>query len=113
MSVSLYYTAKRDTHLSKQEKSICNTIIDTYISKYSLGEMYEPFCVYDNSNSTGGKVIFEGATKLPLDEGEEHFAEVFDYWAECLQEIVTLLKGAEWYIHIDDADITEQFDFPG
>ena len=45
MSVSLYYTAKRDTHLSKQEKSICNTIIDTYISKYSLGEMYEPFCV--------------------------------------------------------------------
>ena len=51
--------------------------------------------------------------KLPLDEGEEHFAEVLDYWAECLQEIVTLLKGAEWYIHIDDADITEQFDFPG
>ena len=93
MSVSLYYTAKRDTHLSKQEKSICNTIIDTYISKYSLGEMYEPFCVYDNSNSTGGKVIFEGATKLPLDEGE-----VLDYWAECLQEIVTLLKGAEWCI---------------
>ena len=113
MSVSLYYTAKRDTHLSKQEKSICNTIIDTNISKYSLGEMYEPICVYDNSNSTGGKVIFEGATKLPLDEGEEHFAEVLDYWAECLQEIVTLLKGAEWYIHIDDADITEQFDFPG
>ena len=51
MSVSLYYTAKRDTHLSKQEKSICNTIIDTYISKYSLGEMYEPFCVYDNSGA--------------------------------------------------------------
>ncbi|MFR8118602.1 MAG: hypothetical protein ACLU70_06350 [Lachnospira sp.] len=64
MSVSLYYTAKRDTHLSKQEKSICNTIIDTYISKYSLGEMYEPFCVYDNSNSTGGKVIFEGSHQI-------------------------------------------------
>ena len=112
MSVSLYYIAKRDTHLSKQEKSICNTIIDTYISKYSLGEMYEPFCAYDNSSPTEENVIFEGATKLPIDEGEEHFVEVLDYWAECLQEIVILLKGAEWYIHIDDTDITEQFDFP-
>lgn len=70
MSVSLYYIAKRDTHLSKQEKSICNTIIDTYISKYSLGEMYEPFCAYDNSSPTEENVIFEGATKLPIDEGE-------------------------------------------
>ena len=52
MSVSLYYIAKRDTPLSEQEKFICNTIIGTYISKYSLGEMYEPFCVYDNSNPT-------------------------------------------------------------
>ena len=112
MSVSLYYIAKRDTPLSEQEKSICNTIIDTYISKYSLGEMYEPFCVYDNSNSTKENVIFEGSTKLPLDEGEEHFAEVFDYWGECLQEIITLLKGVEWYIHLDDTEITEQFDFP-
>ena len=43
MSVSLYYIAKRDTHLSKQEKSICNTIIDTYISKYSLGEIIYVF----------------------------------------------------------------------
>ena len=71
----------------------CNTIIDTYISKYSFGEMYEPFCVYDNSNPTEENVSFEGATKLPLDEGEEHCAEVFDYWGECLQEIVTILMG--------------------
>ena len=77
-----------------------------------LGEMYEPFCAYDNSSPTEENVIFEGATKLPIDEGEEHFVEVLDYWAECLQEIVILLKGAEWYIHIDDTDITEQFDFP-
>lgn len=53
--------------------------------------MYEPFCVYDNSNPTEENVSFEGATKLPLDEGEEHCAEVFDYWGECLQEIVTIL----------------------
>jgi len=49
--------------------------------------------VYDNSNPTEENVSFEGATKLPLDEGEEHCAEVFDYWGECLQEIVTILMG--------------------
>ncbi|WP_074664482.1 hypothetical protein [Enterocloster clostridioformis] len=72
--------------------------------------MYEPFCVYDNSNPTEENVSFEGATKLPLDEGEEHCAEVFDYWGECLQEIVTILMGGG---HLDDTDITAQFDFPG
>lgn len=49
--------------------------------------------MYDNSNPTEENVSFEGATKLPLDEGEEHCAEVFDYWGECLQEIVTILMG--------------------
>ena len=73
--------------------------------------MYEPFCVYDNSNPTEENVSFEGATKLPLDEGEEHCAEVFDYWGECLQEIVTILMGGGE--HLDDTDITAQFDFPG
>lgn len=66
MSVSLYYIAKRNTHLSKQEKSICNTIIDTYISKYSLGEMYEPFCAYDNSSPTEENVILRELPNYPL-----------------------------------------------
>ena len=67
--------------------------------------------MYDNSNPTEENVSFEGATKLPLDECEEHCAEVFDYWGECLQEIVTILMGGG--AHLDDTDITAQFDFPG
>lgn len=67
--------------------------------------------MYDNSNPTEENVSFEGATKLPLDEGEEHCAEVFDYWGEYLQEIVTILMGGG--SHLDDTDITAQFDFPG
>ena len=69
--------------------------------------------MYDNSNPTEENVSFEGATKLPLDEGEEHCAEVFDYWGECLQEIVTILMGGWVVTHLDDTDITAQFDFPG
>lgn len=110
MSSSLYYTAKRSDPLSEQEKTECDAIIDRYISEYSLGELYEPFCVYDMSTPTEETIIFEGSTKLPLDEGEEHSVEVLNYWAKCLQEIVTLLIGAEWHIHLDDFDLTEQFD---
>ena len=69
--------------------------------------------MYDNSNPTEENVSFEGATKLPLDEGEEHCAEVFDYWGECLQEIVTILMGGWVGTHLDDTDITAQFYFTG
>lgn len=109
MSVSLYYTAKRENPISEAEKAACLKTADRYIEEYLLGDMYEPFCIYDFDNDSFEKnVIFDGATKLPLDEGEEHFAEVLDYWTDCLREIIKILSGAEWNIHIDDVDITSQ-----
>lgn len=111
MSVSLYYTARRQQPLSGQERGACGEIVERYIAGYPLGELYESFCVYDADELTEGDVIFEGATKLPLDEGEEHFAGVLDYWMDCLQEIIDCLAGAQWDIHIDDADITSHFTY--
>ncbi len=34
MSVSLYYTAKREYPLSEQEKASCQKIVDEYIEEY-------------------------------------------------------------------------------
>jgi len=112
MSVSLYYTAKREYPISEQEEEACRKIVEQYIAEYSLGEMYEGFCVYDLSRPSEVNVIFQGATKLPLDEGENHLVEVLDYWADCLQEIINLLPHAQWHIHVDDADVTSHFDYP-
>ncbi len=112
ISVSLYYTAKREHPISEQEKDAYQKIVDRYITEYPLGDIYECFCVYDMENDAGENVIFEGSTKLPLDEGEEHCFQVLGYWADCLQEIIDLLPGAQWNIHVDDTDITPQFDFP-
>ncbi len=112
MSVSLYYTAKREYPITKQEQEACLKTAEHYIDEYSLGDMYEGFCIYDNDEASEQNVIFEGATKLPLDEGEEHFGEVLDYWADCLQEIIEILPDAQWDIHIDDADITSHFQYP-
>lgn len=112
MSVSLYYTAKRNYSISEQEKDAYQKIVDHYIVEYPLGDIYESFCVYDLEEDAEENVIFEGSTKLPLDEGEDHCTQVLIYWADCLQEIIDLLPDAQWYIHVDDADITPRFDYP-
>jgi len=112
MSVSLYYTAKREQPISKQEQEACQKVVERYIAEYSLGDMYEGFCVYDLDRPLETDVIFDGSTKLPLDEGEEHLMKVLDYWADCLQEIINILLGAQWHIHVDDTDVTAQFDYP-
>lgn len=112
MSVSLYYTAKRERPISKQEQEACEKIAERYIADYPLGDIYEGFCIYDFAELSEGNVIFEGATKLPLDEGMDHTLEVLRYWADCLQEIINLLPHAQWHINVDDADITSKFDYP-
>jgi len=112
MSVSLYYTAKRERPISKQEQELCQKIAERYITEYPLGDMYESFCIYDFTEPSGENIIFEGSTKLPLDEGEGHTLQVLDYWADCLQKIIDILPNAQWDIHIDDADITSNFDYP-
>ena len=111
MSVSLYYTAKRDYPITEQEQNNCQKIADQYIAEYPLGDMYESFCIYDLNDETEENVIFEGATKLPLDEDDEQSVKVLDYWADCLQKIIDLLPDVQWYIHIDDADITSCFEY--
>lgn len=112
MSVSLYYTAKRERPISKQEREACKKIAERYIADYPLGDIYEGFCIYDFAELSEGNVIFEGATKLPLDEGMDHTLEVLNYWADCLQEIINILPHAQWHINVDDADITSKFDYP-
>ncbi|MDE7244949.1 MAG: hypothetical protein K2O18_13385 [Oscillospiraceae bacterium] len=84
--------------------------MERYNTEYPLGDMYESFCVYDLDGAE--HVIFEGATKLPIGEGTDHFTEVYDYWADCLQEIIDLLSDASWYINVDDADVTPYFNCP-
>ena len=113
MSMSLYYTAKREYPISAQERDACRKVVKRYIAEYPFGDMHEGFCVYDLNTAAGEKkVIFEGATKLPAGKGKKHFVKVHDYWTDCLQEIINLLPDAQWYIHIDDVDVTPYFSYP-
>lgn len=110
MSVSLYYTAKRDQPMSEQERETCRNVVERYTADYSFGDIGEGFCVYDPHEGSDKTVIFEGAAKLPVNKGKARFIKVHDYWSDCLQEIIDLLPGAHWHISIDDTDVTPYFD---
>ena len=111
MSVSLYYTARRDYPISEQEQEACQKIVEHYTAEYPFKNMDEGFCIYDWNAISEENVIFEGATKLPVNKGKARFIKVHDYWSDCLQEIIYLLPDAQWDIHIDDTDVTQYFDY--
>lgn len=107
MSVSLYYTAKRSQPLTMQEQIHCNDIANRYDREYPFGELYEGFCIYDSQtlqDENENDIILDGSTKLPPDENIEIFLDIVSWWLKCLEELVDVLEGAEWNVHLDDMD---------
>lgn len=108
MSVSLYYTAKRDYPMTEQEQTACEKIAERYDTEYPFGELWEGFCIYDLQKSPyvgEENVIFAGATALPPSDDEEDVYRVLDWWMQCLLEIADVLQGVTWNVHLDDASI--------
>lgn len=107
MSVSLYYTATREQPITQQEQNRCNEIADYYDKQYPYGELYEGFYIYDLGKSKSGNpdnIILDGSTKLPSNDDEELCMNVLQYWLKCLEEIVGVLTGAQWHVHLDDLE---------
>ena len=103
MSVSLYYTARRPQPITLQEQNRCDEIAKCYDEQYPFGELYEGFCIYDLKNFRDeNDIILDGSTKLPSDVDEELCLNILDWWLKCLQEIVDVLIGAQWNVHLDD-----------
>jgi hypothetical protein len=119
MSISIYYTARRDFPLSAQEQIAIQDICASYsiraqVDRYSethLGHNGEDFCVYDASAPNEPGIIFDGATKLP-DNSEDAFWELIQRWCQLLRKVRIAVTGAEWHVHIDDHDIMWDEHFP-
>lgn len=120
MSVSIYYTAKRQHHLSAEEKAAIEQIVTSRdvideLEKYlqtGSGYNWETFCIYDVDSKSD--VIFEGATKLP-NNTEDAVLVGLEHWLSTLSLIRRVLSNSEWHVHIDDIDIpwnraTQSFD---
>lgn len=112
MSVSIYYSASRPKSLSPAEWSS----IEAAVAQYPLSELLqdigiaegefdgEDFCVYLQDGDTEPDIVFEGATKLPL-ESEEIIWTAVRHCCRLLSEVRRVIPDAEWHVHVDDCEI--------
>ncbi|MBQ6888880.1 MAG: hypothetical protein IJN54_15370 [Lachnospiraceae bacterium] len=101
MGMSIYYEAKRETEITKEESKLCWDVIHEYCSNYPFEEKYEDFGVFDVDKDSD--IIFMGATKLPMDDAELMYS-VANYWLKCLTEITHILKGCHWSASFEGVD---------
>lgn len=112
MGISIYYAAHRAKPLTPHENEQIVAVIDAYSIEDKRREAdrtgqvwsWEDFCVYPLGSSDEPDVIFEGATKLPL-ESEIEFWASLQYWCQLLSEIRRVLSNAAWTVHVDDYPI--------
>ena len=110
MGISIYYAAKRQHHLSNEEKSAIEQIVsdsdvmaelDNYLQT-GLGYNWETFTIYEPDFTSD--TIFDGATKLP-DNSEDAILTGLEHWLNTLSLIRHIIPDAAWHVHLDDTDI--------
>ena len=109
MGISIYYQAKRANAMTESEKDAIDQLCAKYAIEERLKEYFESgkglnwesFTVF---RSTGGQVIFEGATKLPDNSGDAIWHGV-QHWCNLLTEIRWALPHASWSVHVEDHPI--------
>jgi hypothetical protein len=112
MSLSIYYTAHRESPLRPMESRRIAEILSAFSVDHRIEERmrsgmglnWESFCVYDPSNPTEVDIIFEGATRLP-DNSENASWIGVQHWCNALTEIRRLLSDAEWYVAVEDHEV--------
>ena len=112
MSISIYYTARREQPLSDDERSQIATIenkfsVDDQIEereRTGTGHNWESFYIYDSNDPTEPDVIFEGATKLP-DNSEDATWIGLQHWCAALTAVRKVIPDADWHVHVDDHEI--------
>ena len=102
MSISIYYTAKRNCPLNDEEKKGVRTIVDKYCSEFPFKNKHEDFCLYSEPFDEQDTVL-DGATTIPMNM--DIFYDVIQYWLKCLSELTVFLSDCEWNVHLDDVNL--------
>ena len=93
--------------LHRRSKTAVMRLHSAMMISIPMGDLYEGFCIYRwdtlEDDFDGEHVILQGATKLPLDD-LELFANVFEWWLDCLTELKDTLPDAQWHVNLDDLD---------
>ena len=102
MSMSIYYTAKRNCPSNDDEKKGVQSIVDKYCSEFPFQNKHEDFCLYSEPFDEQDTVL-DGATSITMNM--KIFYDVILYWLKCLSELTQFLSDCEWNVHLDDVNL--------
>ncbi|MEL5958103.1 hypothetical protein AADR41_25655 [Streptomyces sp. CLV115] len=114
MSVSIYYSARRTTPLTTAESAAIQRIVSARAESFPYDDE-EGLYLYDPGDD-GDDQIVAGSTKLPGgDPGR--WLPVTAHVLDSVTELRRAVGGAQWHVHLDDADVpwdeTEGYALPG
>ncbi|MEU3948392.1 hypothetical protein [Streptomyces sp. NPDC029526] len=101
MSVSLYYSARRDEPLTDAETAAVGRIAAARHASFPHpGE--EGLHLYEGGGDAAEQVL-AGSTKLP--RAPELVLPVIAHVLDSVTELRRALPGAAWHVHLDDLDV--------
>jgi len=102
MSVSIYYTVKRQLPLSTDESARLSEILKKYNNESVL---YEPLSFYVDLATVIGKEdwLLEGSTKL---SPSENMAAEVEVACNALSECRNAIADSTWHVSIDDYEVS-------
>ncbi|MGP3633268.1 hypothetical protein ACTU45_07840 [Streptomyces sp. 24-1644] len=114
MSVSLYYSARREQPLTEAETASVERVVTAHMASFPYGGEEECLYLYPPDSADEGEIL-AGSTKLPLDPGR--LLPVIASVLDSVSELRRAVKGARWRVHSDDLDVpwdeTEGYALPG
>lgn len=97
MSISIYYTASKNSALTSSEREKIKSILDRFNNDYAYKNEAEELSFY--SQPSPGYTL-EGATKLPIHD-EDMLIETVEHWLLALTEVKLALPETNWTVSID------------
>jgi hypothetical protein len=108
MSVSLYYSARRERPLSEGERAELRRIVAASNDNAELDELLEEELEHwqglDLRAKPAADEILSGSSRLPS-ASEATIVRVVEHLCRELSELRRRLPDASWEVHIDDVDI--------
>jgi hypothetical protein len=108
MSVSLYYSARRDRPLSDEERAVLERIVAESNENAELDELLEEeldrWEGLDLWSWAEPDEILSGSSQLPS-ASETTIVRVVEHLCAALSELRRAVRDASWHVHIDDVDV--------
>ncbi|MFF3731333.1 hypothetical protein ACFYXM_13690 [Streptomyces sp. NPDC002476] len=113
MSVSVYYSARRQEPLTGPETAAVGRVVAARTASFPYDDE-EDLYLYDLGGDEDDEIL-AGSTKLPIEP--DRWLPVLTHVLDSVTELRRAVGGAEWHVHMDDVDVpwdeNEGYALPG